>query len=51
MGKPEGKRPQARLRCRMENNIKMDIRRIEWGIMDWIHLSQDMDQWMALVNW
>jgi hypothetical protein len=51
MGKPEGKRPQARLRFRLEDNIKMYLRGIEWGIMDWIHLTQDMDQWMALVNW
>jgi hypothetical protein len=29
------------------NNIKMDLREIEWGAMDWIDLAQDRDQWRA----
>jgi hypothetical protein len=28
----------------------MDLREIGWGGMDWIDLSQDRDQWRALVN-
>jgi hypothetical protein len=28
----------------------MVLSEVEWGIMDWIHLAQDMDQWRALVN-
>jgi hypothetical protein len=28
----------------------MDFRGIGWGGMDWIDLTQDRDQWMALVN-
>jgi hypothetical protein len=32
------------------NNIKMDLRDIEWDGMDWIDLAQDRDQWRALVN-
>jgi hypothetical protein len=32
------------------NNIKIDRREIEWGVMDWIDLVQDRDQWRALVN-
>jgi hypothetical protein len=32
------------------DNIKMDLREIEWGGMNWIDLSQDRDQWRALVN-
>jgi hypothetical protein len=31
-------------------NIKMDIREIEWDGMDWIDLAQDMDHGRALVN-
>jgi hypothetical protein len=31
-------------------NIKMDLREIGWGGMDWIHVAQDRDQWRALVN-
>jgi hypothetical protein len=30
--------------------IKMNLREIEWGGMDWIDLAQDRDQWRALVN-
>jgi hypothetical protein len=32
------------------DNIKMDLREIGWGDMDWIGLAQDSDQWRALVN-
>jgi hypothetical protein len=32
------------------DNIKMDIREIGWGGMDWIDLAQNKDQWRALVN-
>jgi hypothetical protein len=42
--------PLGRPRRRWVNNIKMDLREIGWGGMDWIDLAQDMDQWKALVN-
>jgi hypothetical protein len=32
------------------DNIKMDLRGIEWDGMDWIDLTQNSDQWRALVN-
>jgi hypothetical protein len=50
VGKPEGKRPLRRLRCRCEDNNKMDLTETGWGGMDWITLSQDMEQWQAPVN-
>jgi hypothetical protein len=50
VGKPEGKRPLRRPRRRWEDNIRMDLRNIGWGDMDWIDLAQDRDQWRALVN-
>jgi len=34
MGKPEGKRPLGRPRCRWEDNIKMDLQEVGWGDMD-----------------
>jgi hypothetical protein len=37
-GKPEGKRPLRRPRCRWVDNIKMDPGKIEWDGMDWIDL-------------
>jgi hypothetical protein len=39
VGKPEGKRPLGSSRCKWENNIKMDLREIVWGVMDWIDLA------------
>jgi hypothetical protein len=50
VGKPEGKRPLGRPRCRWVDNIKMDFREIRWDGMDWIELAQERDQWRALVN-
>jgi hypothetical protein len=52
VGKPEGKRPLGRPRCRWEDNtrIRMDLREKEWGGMDWTDLAQDRDQWRDLVN-
>jgi hypothetical protein len=50
VGEPEGKRPLGRPRRRWEDNIRMDLREIGWGGMDWIDLTQDRDQWRAFVN-
>jgi hypothetical protein len=30
--------------------LKIDLREIECGGMDWIDVAQDRDQWRALVN-
>jgi len=50
MGKPEGKKPFGRPRCRWEDNIKMDLQTVGcWG-MDWIVLTQDRDRCRALAN-
>jgi hypothetical protein len=50
VGNPEGKRPLGRPSRRWVDNIKMDLREIEWDEMDWIDLAQDLYQWRALVN-
>jgi hypothetical protein len=50
VGKPEGKRPLGRPRRMWMDNIKIDLREIEWDGSDWIELAQDRDQWRALVN-
>jgi hypothetical protein len=39
-----------RPRHRWVDNVKMDLRVIEWGGMDWIGLAQDRDKWRAFVN-
>jgi hypothetical protein len=48
--RPEGKRPLGRSRRRWEDNIKMDLREIWFGDVDWMHWAQDRDRWRALVN-
>jgi hypothetical protein len=50
VGRPEGRRPLGRPRRRWEDNIKIDLREIGFGVVDWIHLAQDRDRWRALVN-
>jgi hypothetical protein len=34
----------------MRVNVKMDLKEIGWGVMDWIDLAKDGDQWRAIVN-
>jgi hypothetical protein len=43
-------RPLGIYTRRREDIIKMDLREIGWGVMDWIDLAQDRGQWRALVN-
>ena len=50
MIKPEGKRPLGRPRRRWEDNIKMDLREVGCGGMDWLELAKDRDRWWALVS-
>jgi hypothetical protein len=46
----EGKRPLGRPRSRWEDNIRMDLREIVWEVVDWMLLTEDMDQWQTPVN-
>jgi hypothetical protein len=48
--KSEGRRPLRRPRRRWVDNIKIDLREIGWDGVDWVNLTQDRDQWRALVN-
>jgi hypothetical protein len=50
VGKPEGKRPLGRPRRRREDGIRMDLREIGLGGVDWIRLSEDTDRWRAVVR-
>ncbi|PNF20437.1 hypothetical protein B7P43_G08118 [Cryptotermes secundus] len=49
VGKAEGKRPLGETRRRFVDNIKMDLRIMGWDGMDCIDMTQDRDQWRALV--
>jgi hypothetical protein len=42
--KREGKRPHRRLRHRWEYDNIMDVRKIGWEDVDWIHLAWDRSQ-------
>jgi hypothetical protein len=44
VGKPEGKLPLGRPRCRWEVNIRLDLREIGWEVVDWIQLAQNRDK-------
>ena len=50
VGKPEGKRPLGRPRCRCEDNIKLDLEEVGRGCVDWMELAKDRDRWRALVS-
>ena len=50
VGKPEGKRPLGRPRCRWVDNIRMDLQEVGCGYVDWIGLAQDRDRWRTLVS-
>jgi hypothetical protein len=41
--KPEAKRPLGEPRRRWEDDIKMDLRDIEWDGVDWIDVVKDRD--------
>jgi hypothetical protein len=50
VGKPEGNRPLGRPSHRWEDGIRMDLREIGWGSVEWIQLAQDSDWWRAVVK-
>jgi hypothetical protein len=48
--RPERTKPLWNPKDRLEENIRMDLGEIEWGIMDRVHVAQDRGKWRALVN-
>jgi len=50
VGKSEGRRPLGRPRRRWEDNIRMDLREVGCGFVDWMELAQDRDRRRALVS-
>ena len=49
VGKHEEKRPLGRPRGRWDDNIKIDLKEVGCGVMEWIRLVQDRDRWRTLV--
>jgi hypothetical protein len=50
VGRSEGRRPFGRPRLRCEDDIKMHLEGVGWGVMDWIELAWDRNKWQALMN-
>jgi hypothetical protein len=50
VGKPEGKRPVRTPNRWWVDNIKMDLKEMEWSSLDWIDLAEDRGRWSVLVN-
>jgi hypothetical protein len=51
LGKKAGRKGTTwKVSPRVEDNIKMNLKYIEWEGVDWIHLVKDRDQWWTLVN-
>jgi hypothetical protein len=44
------KRTLGRCRHRWKDNFKMHLREIGLEGVDWIHVTQDMDQWWVVAN-
>jgi hypothetical protein len=47
---PEEKRTAGRTRCRCKDNIKMDLQKLGWRIVEWIAVAQDRESWRALLK-
>ena len=50
VGKPQGRSPLAKPRCRCEDNIKMDLREVGWRGGELIDPAQDRDRWWTPVK-
>jgi hypothetical protein len=50
VGKSERRRPLGRPRPRWEDNIRMDLREVGCGCVEWMELAQNRDRWRALVS-
>ena len=50
VGKPEGRRPLRRPRCRWVDNILTNLQEVGCGYMDRSGLAQDRDRWRTLVS-
>jgi hypothetical protein len=50
VGKPEGRRTLGRPRRKWEDGVRMDLREIGLGCVDWIRLTQVRDLWRTVVS-
>jgi hypothetical protein len=50
IGNHEGKRPLGGSRHKREDNVRVNLREIDWEWVNWIHLAQVRNQWRAVLN-
>ena len=50
VGKPEGNNHLGHLDIQNWGILLQWILRIEWDVLNWIYLTEIMDQWRAVVN-
>jgi hypothetical protein len=50
VGEHNRRRPLRRLMRRWEDNIRMDLEEIGYDDVNWVHLIQDMEQWLIPMN-
>jgi hypothetical protein len=44
-GKPEGKRLLGRPMHKEEDNIRLDLGKVGWQVVGWMHLAQERYHW------
>ena len=50
VGKSEGRRSLGRPKYKWNYNIKMHVKEVGWGSMDWIDVAEVRDRWRAHVS-
>jgi hypothetical protein len=50
VGRPKGRRPLGRPRCRWDDDIKMDLKAVACDDGEWIHMTQGKDKWWTVVK-
>jgi hypothetical protein len=50
-GKSRKKEPLGKPKRKWEDNIKINLHKIRQEGVDWIYLTQDLNQWRVLVDW
>jgi hypothetical protein len=50
VGKTSREKTTRRPKRRWEDNIRTDLKEIDWEIVNWMHRVLDRDQWRALLN-
>jgi hypothetical protein len=50
VGRPEGRRPLGRPKCRWDDVIKRDVKAVACDGGEWIHMTQGKDKWWTVVK-